>query len=352
MSQQKTIVLVALLAASIAVGAYLIMNKRSSGGAATDKSLDPQIAHFLDDLAKKDGPPIYALTPEQARKVLNDLQAPTVNTMPAIIEDRMLSAGLEEQVSVRIVRPKDVKGILPAVIYSHGGGWVLGNKETHDLLIRRIANWAKVAVIFVNYTPSPEAQYPVAIEQTYAVAKYAATHGAELGIDTTRLALMGDSVGGLMTAAVTQLAKQRGEPKITYQVLLYPVTDAVFDTPTYQEFADGYWLSRKAMEWFWDNFAPNTADRLKSSASPLRATVEELQGLPPAFIVTDEHDVLRYEGEAYAHKLMQAGVDVAAIRILGTVHDFAILAPLKDTTETVSIIEFAALKLNKALYAK
>ena len=155
-----------------------------------------------------------------------------------------------------------------------------------------------------------------------------------------------------MTAAVTQLAKQRGEPKITYQVLLYPVTDAVFDTPTYQEFADGYWLSRKAMEWFWDNFAPNTADRLKSSASPLRATVEELQGLPPAFIVTDEHDVLRYEGEAYAHKLMQAGVDVAAIRILGTVHDFAILAPLKDTTETVSIIEFAALKLNKALYAK
>ena len=354
MNHSKLAITLLVSIACIATGAYWLTRMNSAGVPnASNENLDPQVAQFLEELAKKDGPPIYTLQPKDARKVLDDLQAPIVNTMPAEIQDTTVPGGPLGPVSVRIVRPAKSTGILPAVVYIHGGGWILGDKDTHDLLIRRLANWANVAVVFVNYTPSPEAHYPTAIEESYAVAKYVAQHGNLLKLDGKKLAIAGDSVGGLMTAAVVQLAQQRGEPKIAYQVLLYPVTDAQFDTASYQKFGDGYyWLSKKAMQWFWDSFAPDKAERANPAVSPLRSTIAALKGQPPALIIVDENDVLRDEGEAYAHKLMQAGVNVTAVRVLGTVHDFGILAPLKDTAPTLVATELAAAKLAQALHAK
>nr|WP_241991715.1 alpha/beta hydrolase [Paraburkholderia sp. RAU2J] len=164
-------------------------------------------------------------------------------------------------------------------MYFHGGGWVLGDTNTHDRLIREIANGAHAAVVFVDYDRSPEAQYPVPIEQAYAATEYVARHGRELGIDPSRMAVAGDSVGGNMTAAVTLLAKERRGPQLRYQVLFYPVTDANFDDASYKEFAEGPWLTRAAMQWFWNAYAPNASDREKITASPLRATQEDLNWL-------------------------------------------------------------------------
>jgi acetyl esterase len=216
-------------------------------------------------------------------------------------------------------------------MYFHGGGWVLGDKETHDRLVREITNDAQATVVFVDYARSPEAKYPVAIEQAYTATKWAAENGASIGVDTSRLVVAGDSVGGNMVAAVTLLARVRGGPKVDFQVLCYPVTDANFDTQSYQQFGQaGYWLTREAMRWFWDSYAPE-AVRNEPTVSPLRASLDQLKGLPPALLITDENDVLRDEGEAYAHKLMAAGVPVSATRYLGTIHDFMLLNPITGT---------------------
>jgi acetyl esterase len=250
---------------------------------------------------------------------------------PADVEDRVIPGGPTGNVSIRIVRPRDVSGPLPAVMYFHGGGWILGDRQTHDRLVREIATGARAAIVFVDYERSPEAHFPVAIEQAYAATKWAADHGAEAALDTSRLVVAGDSVGGNMATAVAMLAKSRGGPKIAFQMLFYPVTDARFDTPSYEQFTDGPWLTREAMKWFWDAYAPDTKARDEPTASPLRASTEQLAGLPPALVTTNEADVLRDEGEAYAHKLMAAGVRVTAIRYLGTIHDMLLLNPIANT---------------------
>jgi acetyl esterase len=210
-------------------------------------------------------------------------------------------------------------------------------------------NDTNAAFVFVNYTPSPEAQFPVPIEQAYAATKYIAEHGNEFGLDAGRLAVAGDSAGGNMTAAVTLLAKERGGPAIRYQVLMYPVTDGSLSQDTYKEFGDGLWLTTAAMTWMWDAYAPNKEDRKKVTASPLRGTLDQLKGLPPALIIVDENDILRDEGEAYARKLMQAGVEVTAVRTLATLHDFAMLNGLADTPAARLAVELASEKLAAAL---
>jgi acetyl esterase len=311
--------------------------------------LEPKTQAFVDALAAQGGPPIYTLSPADARNVLENAQSGPVRKEPADIEDRALPGGPTGDVSVRIFRPTGAKGPLPVVMYFHGGGWVMGSKNTHDRLLRELTNGANAAFVFVNYTPSPEAQYPVPIEQAYAATKYIAEHGTELGLDPTRLAVAGDSVGGNMTAAVTLLAKERGGPKIRYQVLLYPVTDAGMDTGSYNQFADGPWLTKASMAWFWDAYAPDKASRNQPTASPLRASAEQLRGLPPALLVTDENDVLRDEGEAYARRLSEAGVDTTAVRFLATIHDFAMLNGLADTQAARGAIDLAASKLFTAL---
>jgi acetyl esterase len=294
-------------------------------------AIQPKTRALLEALDAQGGPPLYALSYRDARAVLDNAQAIPVSKLAADIEDASVPGGPKGEVSIRIVRPKPrPAGRLPVVMYTHGGGWILGNKETHDRLIREIANGAQAAVVFVNYTPSPEAHYPIPIEEAYAATRYVAENGASMDLDTSRFVIAGDSVGGNMAAAVTILAKQRGGPKIGHQLLFYPVTDASFDTDTYRRFADGPWLTRPAMKWFWDAYCPDLSKRNEPTASPLRANLEELRGLPPALVITDENDVLRDEGEAYAHKLNEAGVQVTATRYLDTVHDFMMLNAFTD----------------------
>lgn len=307
--------------------------------------LDPPTQKFVSALEAAGGPPLYTLSPADARKVLDDAQAIPIEKMPADIIERTIPGGPTGDVSIRIVRPRGVGAMLPAIIYIHGGGWILGNAETHDRLVREIANGAQAAVFFVNYSRSPEAHFPVAIEQSYTVAKYVAEHASEFNVDPSRMAVVGDSVGGDMTAAVTLLAKERGGPQFRYQAMFYPVADAGFDTPSYKTFSNGPWLTERAMRWFWDAYAPNQTDREKPTASPLRATLEQLRGLPPALIIVDENDVLRDEGEAYAHKLMQAGVEVTAFRALGTIHDFMMLNGIATTPAVRESVAMAGQKL-------
>ena len=317
--------------------------------AAETVILEPATQAFIDSLAAQKGKPIYELSYKDARKVLEDAQAKPVAKLPADIEEKVLPVGPTGEVSVRIYRPPNAKGPLPAVMYFHGGGWVLGSKDTHDRMLRDLTNGAQAAFIFVNYTPSPEAQFPVPIEQDYAATKYIAEHAAEFGLDAKRLAVAGDSVGGNMVAVVTQLAKERKGPAIRYLVLFYPVTDAGMNTGSYREFANGPWLTKAAMAWFWDAYAPKKEDRKKTMASPLSATRDQLKGLPPALVIVDENDVLRDEGEVYARKLIEAGVDVTAVRVLATHHDFAMLNALAGTPACKAAIQLACDKLAAAL---
>jgi acetyl esterase len=312
--------------------------------------LEAKTQAFIDALSAQGGKPIYELSYEEARKVLEDVQAGHVTALPADVEEKVLPVGPTGKVSVRIYRPKGAQAPLPVVMYFHGGGWVLGSKHTHDRLLRDLVTGTHAAFVFVNYTPSPEARFPVPIEQDYAATKYIAEHGKDFGFDPSRLAVAGDSVGGNMVAVVTQLAKERKGPAIRYQVLFYPVTDASLSQESYEEFANGPWLTRAAMEWFWDAYAPNKEDRTKVTASPLSATAERLKGLPPALVIVDENDVLRDEGEAYARKLMEAGVEVTAMRFLATHHDFVMLNALAGTPASKAAIELASAKLIACLY--
>ncbi|MFD7281941.1 alpha/beta hydrolase [Streptomyces sp. NPDC059862] len=299
--------------------------------------------------ATADPPFLYELGPEGARKVLDDLQAAPVEKPD--VQDKWITVPAEVgDVRVRIVKPVDAQGTLPVVLYVHGGGWVLGNAGTHDRLVRELAVGADAAVVFVEYDRSPEAKYPVAIEQAYATARWITAHGAQEGLDASRMAVAGDSVGGNMTAALTIMAKQRGDVTFVHQSLYYPVTDAAQDTDSYREFADGPFLTAKGMAWFWDCYTTDPAQRAEITASPLRASLEELEGLPPALVIVDENDVLRDEGEAYARKLTQAGVPTTSIRINGTLHDFMMLNPLRPTQATTAAVEQAIHTLRTALH--
>lgn len=310
------------------------MSKLSNG-------IEPSIKSFLEYQNSQEGPQIYELSVKEAREVLLSVQKIDVNILPADIEDLNISGGPNGNVSIRIVRPKGIDDILPVVMYFHGGGWVLGDKNTHDRLIREIANGSNAAVVFVNYTPSPEAKYPVAIEEAYAATKYIAENGNKHNLDPSRLVAAGDSVGGNMAAVVAMLAKDRGGPDIIFQLLFYPVTDANFHTASYQEFATDHWLSIDAMKWYWDNYLPDKEKRKAPTASPLQASLNQLKDLPPAMVINGEFDILRDEGQAYAHKLIEAGVRVTAVRYLGTIHDFVMLNPITETPATRAAIKQA-----------
>jgi acetyl esterase/lipase len=239
--------------------------------------------------------------------------------------------------------------MLPVILFIHGAGWVFGDALTHDLLVRKLAIGTRAAVVFPEYSLSPEAHYPVAIEQNYAVAQWITDEGASKGLDASRLAVAGDSVGGNMATAATLMAKERGDINFSAQVLFYPVTDANFDTGSYEQFAEGYWLRRDAMQWFWDQYTTDEAQRNQITASPLRASLDQLAGLPQALVITDEADVLRDEGEAYANKLRQAGVPVTAVRYQGIIHDFVMVNSMSETHAAQGAISQATGFLSEAL---
>ena len=299
--------------------------------------------------ATSEPPFIYELTPTEARKVLDDVQAEPIEKLRVVEEWITVPADVGD-VSVRIVRPPLAHGTLPVTLYMHGGGWVLGNAQTHDRLIREIAVGTGAAVAFVEYDRSPESRYPVAIEQGYAAAQWIIRQGAAHQLDADRMAVAGDSVGGCMSAALALMAKDRGDVRFVQQSMYYPVTDAAMDTDSFDQFAEGYFLTAKGMAWFWDAYLPDFDRRSEPYASPLRASDEQLSGLPPAFVIVDEADVLRDEGEAYAARLRAAGVAVTTVRYDGITHDFMMLNPLSDTHATRAAVAQAASVLRDALW--
>jgi acetyl esterase/lipase len=308
--------------------------------------LEPAAQGVADASAKP--PFLYEIGPERARAVLDEIQAAPIAKLD--VAERWVTVPADAgDVRVRIVTPPGAKGPLPTILYMHGGGWVLGNAGTHDRLVRELAVGARAALVFVEYTRSPEAHHPVAIEQGWATARWIVANGAAEGLDARRLAVAGDSVGGNMAAVLAILAKQRGSVTFVHQSLYYPVTDAGQDTQSYADFANGPFLTAKAMAWFWDCYLPDRTRRADVTASPLRATSEQLAGLPPALVIVDENDVLRDEGEAYARRLTQAGVTTTSVRYNGILHDFMMLNPVRGTQATTAAIEQAVTVLRKAL---
>ena len=333
-----------LLRSTAAAAAFIL------AGASTTLAtpvLEPTTQKFIDGLAGST--PIYKLSPEAARMVLDNLQSGPVALPNASVEDLTLPVGPNGQTRIQVIRPEGAVGPLPAIVYFHGGGWILGDTTTHARLVRQLAVGANAVVIFVDYDRSPEVHYPVAIEENYAVTKYVSEHPADFNVDASRLAIGGDSVGGNMTAVVSLLAKEQNGPAIAVQLLFYPVTDATMDDGSYNAFANGPWLTKPEMAWFWNAYLPDANARKDIHVSPLNASIEQLRGLPTALVITDENDVLRDEGEAYARKLIEAGVTVTATRYIATIHDFVMLNALADTPAAKAAIAQATDFLRSAL---
>ncbi|MDR6881346.1 alpha/beta hydrolase [Bacillus sp. 3255] len=286
-------------------------------------------------------PYLFDLGPDKGRETVDAVQSGDIKKLPVEIQDKVIEGGPSGHVSIRLLRPENVTAKLPVILYIHGAGWVFGNAHTHDRLIRELAVGTEACVVFPNYSLSPEAKYPTAIEEIYAVLQWIADHGEENGFDTDRLYVAGDSVGGNMTAAITLMAKARRGPRIHKQLLFYPVTDSSLDTESYKEFATGYFLRQDGMAWFWEQYTAKPSDKEDVYAAPLRATAAQLAGLPEALIITAEADVLRDEGEAYANKLREAGVRVTAVRFQGIIHDFVMLNALADTAAARGAIALA-----------
>jgi acetyl esterase len=294
-------------------------------------------------------PYLFDLGPAAGRAVVNEVQDRPVAKPPVDIQDMTVPGGPSGAVAVRILRPKNARATLPVIVYVHGAGWVFGNRHTHDRLVRELAVGTRAAVVFPDYSLSPEAKYPTAIEECYAVASWVASHGAEHGLDASRLAVAGDSVGGNIAIALTLIAAERHGVSFRQQVLFYPVTDSSFDTRSYQEFATGYFLRRDAMQWFWDQYTTDLKERSHATASPLRASDQQLAALPPALVITAEADVLRDEGEAFASRLRAVGVSVTAVRFQGTIHDFVMLNALSRTQATRAALILATGILRQSL---
>ncbi len=330
--------------------ALLLASQMSTAFAApTENSPQPTagVAAFLKALNSGSGKPIEQLSVKDARAVLTGAQK-GAELPPAQISQKIITVQ-GKPLTLTIVKPEHASSTLPVFMFFHGGGWVLGDFPTHERLVRDMVNASGAAAVFVNYQPSPEAYFPVAITQAYEATKWVAEHGAEIGVDGKRLALVGNSVGGNMVAAVALQAKQFKTPAIRYDVMLWPVTDARFDTASYDQFADGHFLTKNMMKWFWDNYTVSEKDRNNILASPLRATTEQLKGLPPTLIQTAELDVLRDEGEAFGRKLDAAGVPVTVTRYNGMIHDYGLLNALSQEPTVRTAINQAGEELRSHL---
>ncbi|KPA07996.1 alpha/beta hydrolase [Pantoea agglomerans] len=333
----------------IASALLLASQMNTAFAAPTENSPQPTagVAAFLKALNSGSGKPIEQLSVKDARAVLTGAQK-GAELPPAQISQKIITVQ-GKPLTLTIVKPEHASSTLPVFMFFHGGGWVLGDFPTHERLVRDMVNASGAAAVFVNYQPSPEAHFPVAITQAYDATKWVAEHGAEIGVDGKRLALVGNSVGGNMVAAVALQAKQFKTPAIRYDVMLWPVTDARFDTASYDQFADGHFLTKNMMKWFWDNYTVSEKDRNNILASPLRATTEQLKGLPPTLIQTAELDVLRDEGEAFGRKLDAAGVPVTVTRYNGMIHDYGLLNALSQEPTVRTAINQAGEELRSHL---
>jgi acetyl esterase len=316
--------------------------------AATDPRIEPQVRAFLAEV-NKDSSPFWTLPGPQVRAVLTGLQAKTaVDLSGVIISEKTISTN-GQQVKLYVMKPEHTTGKPPVLLFIHGGVWIAGNFENHKRLVRDLVVGSGAAAVFVEYTPIPDAVFPTQVEQSYAAAQWVAQHGAEIGVDGSRMAVAGNSVGGDMSAALALMAKDRGGPHLRLQVLLIPATDTNFETQSYQDFDTGRFLPRAFMQFGWNIYAPDEKTRNNPYAVPMRATLEQLQGLPPALVITAENDPLRDEGEAYARKLKEAGVPVTATRYNGVIHDFVLLNGIHTVPATQAAIRQASDAIRDAL---
>jgi len=331
------------------VAATLAVSYGAASAAAGGPGVERHTQEFLNALAAGGGKPLEQLAPSEARAVLEGAQKSVQVNLPAAeVSDKVITVD-GKQIKLKIVRPAGVKGDLPAFMFIHGGGWVLGDYPTHERLVRDLVANSGAVAVFVDYTRSPEAGYGVAINEIYAATRWVAQNGKQVQIDGSRLAVAGNSVGGNMSTVLALMAKDKGGPKLRYQLLMWPVTDASFETASYKQYAQGYFLTTDMMKWFWNSYTTDAAQRKEIYASPLQASLAQLKGLPPALIQTAEFDVLRDEGEAYGRKLDQAGVDVTVTRYNGMIHDFGLLNPLATVPSVRSQVLQAGAELKKHL---
>jgi acetyl esterase/lipase len=315
---------------------------------ADDPRLSRETKEFLK-LLNSGGVHLEALTPLEARQVLVDAQASVKVDLSGIEESEKTITADDYPITLNIVRPAGVKGTLPVFIFIHGGGWVLGDYPTHKRMVRDLVVLSGFAAVFVNYTRTPDAQYPQAINEIYAATKWVAEHGEEIGVDGKNLAVVGNSVGGNMSTVTTLMAKEKGGPHIKLQILMWPIVDADFETNSYHQFGEKRFLTTPTMKWMYDMYIADPEKRKDIYASPLRATVEQLKGLPPALIQLAESDILHDEGEAYGRKLDEAGVKVTTVQYNGMIHDFGLLNGLAELPATRSLFVQAAAELKKYL---
>ncbi len=316
---------------------------------ASDPRLSSGVKAFLKVLNSGGGPPLETLPPLEARQVLANAQASVPVDLSGIEESEKTITADGYTIVLNIVRPEGAEGPLPVFIFIHGGGWVLGDYPTHKRMVRDLAVLTGFAGVFVNYTRTPDARYPQAINEIFAATRWVAEHGEEIGVDGKNLAVVGNSVGGNMTAVTALKAKEAGGPDIKAQIMMWPIVDANFETESYKQFGENRFLTTPLMKWMYDLYTTDPQQRKEIYASPLQATVEQLRGLPPALIQVAESDILRDEGEAYGRKLDEAGVTVTTVRYNGMIHDFGLLNGLAEEPATRSLFEHAAAELKKYL---
>ena len=316
--------------------------------AATDPRIDPQVRTFLADL-NKDSSSFWELPQPKPQEILTGLQNQTPVDMSGVTSVEKTITQDERTVKVHIMTPTHLRGKPGVLFFIHGGVWIVGNFQNHQRLMRDLVIESGQIGVFVEYTPLPDAKYPTQIEESYAALKWVAANAAAFGADGSRIAIAGNSVGGDMTAALTLIAKDRNGPKIAYQVLLIPATDANVDTASYHEFGTERFLARAFMKYGWDLYAPDDKTRNNPYVSPLRASNEKLMGLPPALVITAENDPLRDEGEAYARKLKEARVAVTATRYNGMIHDFVLLNAFQKLPGTQAALKQASEAIRDAL---
>jgi acetyl esterase len=331
------------------IGATIVMNRAVAlPDAASDLRIDHRVRAFLAEL-NKNSSPFWELPGPQVRAVLTGLQAKRPVDLSGITIAEKVITEDGRTVKLYIVKPEKTNGMPPVMLFIHGGVWIAGDFENHKRFVRDLVVGSGAAAVFVEYTPIPDAIYPTQIEESYAAAKWVAAHGADVGVDGSRLAVAGNSVGGNMAAVVAMMAKDRGGPEIRFQLLFWPATDANFETESYRAFETGRFLPRAFMQFGWDIYAPDPKTRRERYAAPLQASTDQLRGLPPALIQTAGNDVLRDEGEAYGRKLDEAGVDVVSTRYVGQIHDFGLLNGIRDVPSTQDALDQASEALRRYL---
>ena len=308
---------------------------------ATDPNLDPRVREFLVPI-DRDPSPFWELPQPKPQEILTALQKQTPVDVSGVTTTEQTITQDGTSVKIYIMKPEHLTGEPGILFFVHGGVWIVGNFENHKRFLRDLVVGSGQVAVFVEYTLLPAAKYPTQLNECYEALTWTAAHAGEFGADGSRIAIAGNSVGGNMSAALTLMTKDRKGPKISYQVLFWPATDASVDTKSYLNYGTDRFLARAFMKYGWDLYAPDAKMRDNPYVSPLRANLDQLRGLPPALVITAENDPLRDEGEAYARKLKEAGVDVAAVRYNGTIHDFVLLNALRHVPSTEAALKQAS----------